>query len=387
MGRSNKIVKRKILFNAGQCKVGGGAQVAANLVAAALASRKYNYVFLVSNAVLFHLNALGVKSRDGIINVPDAAPLISGRGPRSVIANLINKEAPDLIFTVFGPSYINSDVPEICGLADPWITHATRASYRNFSLLERLKTKLVAKYKKTQLRKDATYWVETDAVKRGLIKVKGIASKKIFVIPNTCSDLFRSHRVLPNYIKTNHYTIGLISAPYKHKNLTLVPKIVFHLLKDNPNLKVDVITTLDQSHDTCKMFVPLGRHFGRRFNVENRGVQNLLQCKEIYRTSSFVLHPSLLEAFSATYAESICMGTPIFVSDFDFAKTVCGDAAIYIDVFNPKSAAASISKFANSELNQDQLRMKMLLKSKDFLTNEERFIKFENMFESVFAGN
>lgn len=45
--------------------------------------------------------------------------------------------------------------------------------------------------------------------------------------------------------------------------------------------------------------------------------------------------PTLLECFSASYAEAMIMRKPILTSDMGFAHCVCKDAAVY---FNPMNA-------------------------------------------------
>jgi glycosyltransferase involved in cell wall biosynthesis len=117
--------------------------------------------------------------------------------------------------------------------------------------------------------------------------------------------------------------------------------------------------------------------------VEHLGNQTLIGCREIYEEASLVFHPSLLEAFSATYAEAICMNTPLFVSDYGFSRAACGDAAIYIDPFNSEATANKIIEFFESERSKSKLMTAMDLKSKEFLSDADRLVCFENLFEKI----
>jgi len=66
------------------------------------------------------------------------------------------------------------------------------------------------------------------------------------------------------------------------------------------------------------------------------------------RLAAFFLHvdglilPTLLESFSGTYLEAMQFGCPILTSDMDFAREVCGDAALYFDPWNVDSMKDAI---------------------------------------------
>ena len=55
-------------------------------------------------------------------------------------------------------------------------------------------------------------------------------------------------------------------------------------------------------------------------------------CPKLYNQADAMFLPTLLETFSASYPEAMKMERPILTSDLDFAKDICGDAALY---FNP----------------------------------------------------
>ena len=56
---------------------------------------------------------------------------------------------------------------------------------------------------------------------------------------------------------------------------------------------------------------------------------------EFYFAADVMFLPTLLESFSGTYLEAMQLEKPILTSDRDFAREVCGDAAVFI---NPLSA-------------------------------------------------
>jgi len=62
-----------------------------------------------------------------------------------------------------------------------------------------------------------------------------------------------------------------------------------------------------------------------------------------------LLLPTLLESFSATYVEAMSFDCPILTSDLDFARGVCGDAAVYFDPWNPESIKNAIVKLKEDD--------------------------------------
>ena len=56
--------------------------------------------------------------------------------------------------------------------------------------------------------------------------------------------------------------------------------------------------------------------------------------------------PTTLESFSGTYLEAMACGTPIATSDLDFAREICGNAALYFDPWSCESLVQAIEKLA-----------------------------------------
>jgi glycosyltransferase involved in cell wall biosynthesis len=57
-----------------------------------------------------------------------------------------------------------------------------------------------------------------------------------------------------------------------------------------------------------------------------------------------VLFPSLLETYGIPYYEAMYFSKPLIVSDLDFARDACGDAAIYFDPLNAVSIVEAMRK-------------------------------------------
>lgn len=82
--------------------------------------------------------------------------------------------------------------------------------------------------------------------------------------------------------------------------------------------------------------------------------------------------PTLLECFSASYAEAMVMKKPILTSDLGFAHTVCNDAAIYFNPDDANDVADKIIYLMNSPEKQSDLITKGLAQLKQFGSAEDR---------------
>src|SRR5262249_5796330 len=61
-----------------------------------------------------------------------------------------------------------------------------------------------------------------------------------------------------------------------------------------------------------------------------------------YQNSQALILPTVLESFTSTYPEAMKFNCPILTSDLDFARVVCGDAALYFDPWNVDSMCEAI---------------------------------------------
>lgn len=69
-------------------------------------------------------------------------------------------------------------------------------------------------------------------------------------------------------------------------------------------------------------------------NILNVGPLKQQELAGYYQHCDALFLPTLLESFSGAYLEAMQFGRPILTSDLDFARYICGDAAMYFDPWN-----------------------------------------------------
>lgn len=124
-------------------------------------------------------------------------------------------------------------------------------------------------------------------------------------------------------------------SPYRHKNLEILNEVCALIPSLNCKKEIKFYTTLP--HDSvCKIFNESTRKY-----IVNVGPQLVADCPKLVAQCDALFLPTLLECYSASYPEAMCMGKPILTSNLSFATDVCDNAALY---FNPLDANDIIKK-------------------------------------------
>lgn len=341
----------KILINSTNLVVGGALQVALSFLEEAKLFSEYRFIVFLSAQMSAQIN-IGSFPDNFLFYHFDCSPA-SIRNRRSVLKllNRLEEEIqPDVVFSIFGPTYWTPRAPHVMGVADGWCYNPDSVAWKKLGLLKRMKVATLVIYKRYFYKKNADIYVsETSVVKTRIEKYWKIAAQDISVVQNTHSSLFNSvtncHFGLPN-IRTGAFKFITISADYIHKNLEVIVRVIPHLER----LGVNCVFVLTLPEDTFnRKYAVLGDW------VVNLGPVSVNMCPSIYGQCNALFLPTLLESFTASYPEAMKMRLPILTSDLDFAHSICGDAAEYFDPFNPEDIATKIQHIVENYDRRQEL--------------------------------
>lgn len=340
----------RVFLNASTCVVGGGVQVAVGFlhhVHQRLDEIGWEVVAVASPQVYEQCKAL--PSRPGWrleLITPSPASVLGGRGSRRRIHGLIAEFNAQMCFTVFGPSYLWLDIPELSGFADPAVTNPNRHYLRNHRLVPKLYKLFITRVKALAVRRVRRFWVETSTAKAGLAHRLGISPDRIDVVPNAVNRLFVP---LPGPPPPGRIRILHLSAYYPHKNHAFLLPVAKALRRLHPDFDFEFVVTLPQDGQPWKELSANFDQAGLAERIRTLGYLEVKNCPAAYRDCHVVFHPSLLEVFSATYLEAFAAGRPVVASDLDFAHEVCGDAASYFDPTSADEAAQALFHVCTNE--------------------------------------
>lgn len=154
------------------------------------------------------------------------------------------------------------------------------------------------------------------------------------IVPNAVSlDNFKTREDRMFNLPAGYENLLYLTFYYPHKNIEVFIEIA-RIIKAR-SLPFKLITTLAPEHH------PMAAKFLHDIKAQeldsiicNIGPVPMTHIASLYEQCSGLLMPTLLESFSGSYVEAMFHRRPIFTSNMEFARGVCGDAAYYFDPMN-----------------------------------------------------
>lgn len=346
----------KLFLDCSLLSIGGGIQVGLSIIQNIVHDPDIETVVVCTPQIDSQIDNCSRKKLKAYYVVPNV-PFYKKRQQGKYIAQLEREFKPDLVFTVFGPSYWRSEAKNIQGFAlGKMLYPEIRKLYP--SKVSRFKEAIFDFIKQKFFFKNVdNFLVETEVVKTRLTHKFNISPERIYVISNSYSPAFEKRLLERKTLIFPDETITTIFVPasfYIHKNLLILPKVLSELKKLN-DIKVVLKFTVPENSKGWEEISHRANEYGVQDQVRTVGhVPNHLICDE-YLSSSFVLCSSLVESSTAVFPESFIAERPLLVSDRDFARNLCGDAALYFDPLD----AADIARKIDDLLKDQQLQNKI----------------------------
>ena len=284
---------------------------------------------------------------------------------------------PDVIFTVFGPSYHKSNYKKIVGFAWGFVIYPNSPYFKKISFKTLIKFKILNLIKVFCFNRNSDALIfETDYSRKYYLKNLKY-KKETYVVSNTLNAIFNQKELHKNYhLKSKaSYNILFLTANYQHKNLDLLPEIINSLKNKEKNDFFKIHVSVNE--DDLEISIDLKKY------VNFMGKVTLNELPSLYEQMDSVLMPSLLETFSTTYLESMFMKKPLVVSDLEFARDICKDSALYCDATNPQEYANALYRLYEDEKLRSDLISKGEINLKRFGTSIDRTKEYLNIIEQT----
>lgn len=274
---------------------------------------------------------------------------------------------PDCVFTTSGPAYWRSSCPHLVGYNLPHYVYGDSPYFKKLPLFERLRwwsRGIVIRY---FYRRDAdALVVQTDDVNQRSRRFLGVDD--VVTVSNTCGAQYFEVAPKVDLLSESfdgEFRLLCLSAYYEHKNLNIINLIIDELSKRGIDFVRFVLTIgpdeleANFTSDAQKWIYNVGR-------------VSHAEAPRLYEEVDCMFLPSLLECFSASYAEAMVKEVPILTSDLGFSKTVCGEAALYFDPLDPVEIANKIIALITREELRQELRAIGRKRIKQFCSASER---------------
>ncbi|MEG1659239.1 MAG: glycosyltransferase [Bacteroides sp.] len=342
----------RLLINASGNLQGGGLQVAYSFISECVSFGENEYHIVCSDRLHNLFIDCAFPSNFFIYKINQASFLTIGR----VLSQIELKVKPDIVFSIFGPVYWRPKHRHVMGFAQGYYIYFDSPFWKQISFLRRLTIYIKKIIHFFYLRRDADVFItETVDATNRLKKI--IPNKQYYTVSNTFGKHFYSYIPSDKYLletKIGMFKLVSICGFYKHKNLLILKKVV-DVLKSRGYDNILFYLTIKEADYNL--------YFEERYhcNIKTLGTIKPTECPQVYFESDAVIVPSLLECFTANYPEAMIMEKPILTSDLSFAKSICGNAALYFDPLDAEDIANSIIKIV---LNKDLVQL-LIDKGKD----------------------
>lgn len=224
-----------------------------------------------------------------------------------------------------------------------------------FRLLTRLKINLFE-----YLSKNSNYWiVQTSLMKKLLCnKFDNISENNVYVLP------FFPTLILDSKINRVSNKFIYVSTGFKYKNHEL---LIFAFINFFDKHKIgELHFTIGSEYEKLTNLIKSLQKLG--YPIVNHGIVDKLTLNQLYRSSEYVIFPSLAESFGLGIVEGIENGCKIIASDLPWLHSVC-EPSLTFDPFSQNNiekafeiATFSTLKFSNKLITNEIHSIIALLK-------------------------
>ena len=252
---------------------------------------------------------------------------------------------PDVVFSVFGPSYFRSRAPQLTGFALPNLIYPLDGI---LATTNNIKSRLLDKFRIHLLKTADQIVVETETVRNLFSSQHNYPIERIAVIPNCVNPVLAS---LPITSRRNEgpFRILVPSTWYLHKNLEIIPSVAASIAQRAPLLDFEFQLTLPSEDPKWLAIARNAEKLNVAKHIKTLKNLNLRQLAIAYNDCSAVFLPTLREVSTAVYPESFYFERPLVTSDMDFAHELCGDAALYCNPAKADNFAGALLQIAQSQ--------------------------------------
>lgn len=259
------------------------------------------------------------------------------------VPRLVHECGAHALFNMANLASLRTGVPQLVLFHLPHMIYPETIERIYSSLGERVRFSLKRYYFNLGIRR--SYIAAQTAVARNrLIEQYGVHPERTYVVPNavfiSSGDAPPGSQAIAMSRLSQPLRCFYLTRYYPHKNLEVLPRVAKRLQQLGES-NVVFITTLSPEEPEVQTFLAEAERIcpGSIVNIGHVPFDQIGPC---FRESWALVMPTLLESFSGTYLEAMNSGRPILTSERDFARDVCGDAAIYFDPLDPDDIARSI---------------------------------------------
>ena len=342
---------RRIAINGINSKVGGGKSILLNYMRL-LDQQKLDDGYFLLTTKGEEFDWLG-NNNIAVVKLPSyyANTFFSPVVYEILINSYLKKQTIDLVFNL-GDLVINTEIPQIYLFDWPYAIYPQSIVWKWMDWKDWFIRKLKLHFIRRRLHLPAVTIAQTPLAKMSLENLYGLSNVEIVpnavALNNLAAESGRKFTLPPGrkLLYLTHY--------YVHKNLEIFIPLAERIKEVACNYRI-ILTISGKQHMKATKLLRNIRDHGLDDIIVNLGPIDMADVPSLYKQCDALVMPTLLESFSGTYVEAMYHEIPIFTSDLDFAKVICGEAACYFDPHDPDDILRKLDY-----VFEDTYRMKAL---------------------------
>ncbi|MCA9256003.1 MAG: glycosyltransferase [Phycisphaerales bacterium] len=348
----------RITMLAHNLRVAGGAVVGKNLLKAIAAlAPQHTYQISIPDDPDYREIVAAFPNCEPVVFRASGGVIRRTLYERREIAQTVRGFRPDVVFGMGGVGLDNPPCPQALYVQDAHYFYPSK-----YFAMESARRRMVKAYHKwtlgRQLRKTALLLCQTPvAVER--LRTTFSFVPRIEICPNavtTFAEKTGDTTAAADRLDAleSRFKLFYLTKYYPHKNLEGIVDM-FDRFRSELDDVAAVITVAPDQHSKAPGFIDSIARRGLSDRIVNVGPLKQQELGAYYTYCDALLMPTFLESFSGTYLEAMHFGTPILTSDLDFARGICGDAAVYFDPWDPSAMKDAVLKLKADAALQKEL--------------------------------
>ena len=340
-----------VLINGISARAGGGRAILSNLLCVIQADRDCEHQFWAVVSDWEEYSSIDCPHLH-IIRVPHVLrkrvflPLFY----TAYASRLSRKYSIDVVFNL-ADLIFPTHIPQIWFFDWSYLVYPDSSVWKRMSPVDMCLRKLKVALIKRRMGRVQLTIAQTQTMASRLTEYCGVRDVVVIPSPVTLETLGSSRSVdfgLPSDSKKLLFLANV--APHKNFEILLPLARLFEQNRSN----FAVVTTLDATNRKAVEIISSINAEGLGKYVINVGTVAPKDVPRLFEECDALFLPTLLESYGLPFVEAMHHAKPIFTSDFDFTRDVCGDAARYFDPLDVDSIFACLN---SAFLNREELSM------------------------------
>lgn len=308
---------------------------------------------------------------------------------------LVKEVNADVIYTQFGPQWPTRQVPQVVGCAYSNLFYPEIDFWNGLSIIKKMERRIYDYVRRKKLQAADLVIFETPDLARRAVSQKIL--KKIhvsYVLPAVSGVADSSAkesgspilRDFPGELKkkvAGKFSLCCVSSYAKHKNIETLVDVLVELKLRTGKIDIVFILTLPEQNSKVMAIMRRAEEFGVAEGILNIGPVSYTSCADVYHAADAAILLSSLESFSNNIAEAWKFGKPLVINDRSWSRTLCEDAAIYVDQKNPQKIAEELLQLKEDSIYYRGLVVAGRRRLAEYPVSEERYKQYVSLIEKT----